>query len=100
MDNLKKVKHATITWAHEKRLKEDQELTALEKKLLDWQTDPTLGYSSREAREELAQLELRRKTILADKEALWRLKSPGYLARQWGREHKILPFLCQRQETN
>jgi len=36
MDNLKKVKQATISWAHEKKVKEDQELLSLEKRILDW----------------------------------------------------------------
>jgi hypothetical protein len=75
MDNLRKVKQATISWAHEKKLKEDQELLNIEKMLMDWQVDPGRGFSSREAREELVQVELRRRSILAEKEALWRLKS-------------------------
>jgi hypothetical protein len=70
-----KVKQDTISWAHEKRIKDDQELLSLEKKTLDWQVEPDIGFSSREAREELAQVELRWRNILADKEALWTLKS-------------------------
>jgi hypothetical protein len=44
-------------------------------KLQDWQIDPDRGFHSREAREELTQVELQRRTILAEKEAMWRLKS-------------------------
>jgi hypothetical protein len=68
MENLKKVKQSTILWAHEKRQKDDQELLSLEKNILEWQAKPNIGFSSRE---ELAQVELRRRHILADKEALW-----------------------------
>jgi hypothetical protein len=75
MNNLNIVKQATITWVHEKRLKEDQELFTLEKKILDWQVDPALGYNSRETRKEIAHLELHQKMILADKEC-WRRRSP------------------------
>jgi hypothetical protein len=71
MENLRKVKQATISWAHEKKLKEDQELRNIEKMMLDWQVDPDRGFHSRETREELVQVELRRRTILAEKEALW-----------------------------
>jgi hypothetical protein len=75
LENLKKVKHATISWAHEKKLKEDWELLNIEKMLLEWQGDPDRGFCSREGKDELVHLELRRRTILAEKEALWRLKS-------------------------
>jgi hypothetical protein len=34
LENLKKVKHATISWAHEKKLKEDQKLLNIEKMLV------------------------------------------------------------------
>jgi len=66
MDNLRKVKKETIAWAHEKRLKEDQELLNIEMKLLDWQIDPDRGFHSMEVREEITKMELRR-TILAEK---------------------------------
>jgi hypothetical protein len=75
LENLKKVKHATISWAHEKKLKEEQELLHIEKTLLEWQADPDRGFCSREGKDELVHLELRRRAILDEKEALWRLKS-------------------------
>jgi hypothetical protein len=71
MENLRKVKQATISWAHEKKLKEDKELRCLEKLLLEGQVNPDRSFLSRETREELVQLELRRRTILAENEALW-----------------------------
>jgi hypothetical protein len=58
MDNLRKLKQATISWMHEKKLKEDQELLNIEKMLMDWQVDPGRGFFSKEAREELVQVEL------------------------------------------
>jgi len=65
-ENLKRIKYATIPWAHEKKLKEEQELK---------QVGNGRGFCSTEGKEDLVRLELRRRAFLVDKEALWRLKN-------------------------
>jgi hypothetical protein len=75
LENLKRIKQATISWAHEKKVKEEQELKHIEQTLLDWQDGNGRGFCSSVEKEDLVRLELRRRELLADKEALWRLKS-------------------------
>jgi hypothetical protein len=58
MENLRKVKKATISWALEKKLKEDKELRCLEKLFLEGQVNSDRSFLSKETREELVQLEL------------------------------------------
>jgi hypothetical protein len=75
LENLKRIKHETITLAHEKKLKEEQELKLIEQSLLDWQDGNGMGFFSRVDKEDLVRLEHRKRALLTDKEASWRLKS-------------------------
>jgi hypothetical protein len=74
----------TISWAHEKKLKEEHELLHIEQTLMDWQVGSGRGFCSREDKEDLVRLEHRRRVLLAEKEALWRLKSRVIWLSMWG----------------
>jgi hypothetical protein len=67
LENLKRIKQATISWAHEKKVKEEQELKHIEQTLLDWQDGNGRGFCSSVGKRGLVRLELRRRALLAEK---------------------------------
>jgi hypothetical protein len=73
--NLKKLKKLVIPWAKEKQKAEEQELQNIEEQLRLFQEDPEAGFMSDLARENLKNLEERRRTLLVEQEEAWRLKS-------------------------
>jgi hypothetical protein len=73
--NLKRLKQATMSWAREKKLKDDQDLRDIETTLSEIQGGEGQGFTSLDAKELLCGLEKRRRVLLEEKEALWRLKS-------------------------
>jgi hypothetical protein len=75
VDNLNRLKQATKGWAREKKLKEDKEVLDIEAKLAELFDGDGQGFINQEAKEQLYGLETRRRVILAEREAQWRLKS-------------------------
>jgi hypothetical protein len=75
VENLKRLKQATKGWAREKNLKDERELRDIESTLSELQDGAGQGFSSQEAKELLYGLEKRRRVLLEEKEAHWRLKS-------------------------
>jgi hypothetical protein len=73
--NLKMVKQATITWEHKKIAREEKELKEIEDALKTIFTSTDGGLSSPETKDNLLQLEKKKRKILEDKEATRRLKS-------------------------
>jgi hypothetical protein len=72
--NLKWVKKITIDWAREKGKREEYELKYVEAQIeLITQSDGE-GYLSEASRVSLRELEVRRRKLLDEKEALWRQK--------------------------
>jgi hypothetical protein len=75
VENLKRLKQATKTWAREKQLKDDQHLRDIDLELAELQDGTGWGFYSQEAKDHLYGLEKRRRVILEEREAQWRLKS-------------------------
>lgn len=75
MENLKRLKRATIEWASKRRRKQNEDLVKIEE-ALGLLEDPTSDtYVSQESKEKILTLERSRAKILLDKEEEWRLKS-------------------------
>jgi hypothetical protein len=75
LSNIKKVKQVAITWAHQKRAREEHELKEIEEALDVIYVTIDGGLSSQESKYNLIRLEKTKRKILEDKEAAWRLKS-------------------------
>jgi len=74
-DNIKKLKRLIKDWSIAKKRREELELKQLEEELLRLYESDGGGLISQDSKEELARLEGRRNTLLAEKEETWRLKS-------------------------
>ena len=57
VENLGRIKQATKKWAHDKRIKDEQELKNLELELEEKMSDPVKAFSSEEEKEALVILE-------------------------------------------
>jgi hypothetical protein len=75
MDNLKRIKKLVIPWEKTKREEEEQDLKNIEVQLDLFYQNIDSTFSSNTSRDELKTLEAKRRKLLADKEATWRLKS-------------------------
>lgn len=75
VENLGRTKQATKKWAHEKKVKDEQELKDIELVLEEKMSDPVKAFSSEEEKEVLIIMENRRHTLLKEQEETWRLKS-------------------------
>ena len=75
VENLGRIKQETKKWAHDKRIKDEQELKNIELALEEKMSDPVKAFSSEEEKEALINLEKRRQTLLKEREEAWRLKS-------------------------
>lgn len=64
-----------LPWAHEKRIRDEQEIACLESQLEAIRQSEGDGYESVASKEALKALELRYRKLLAEKEALWKQKS-------------------------
>lgn len=73
VENLKRVKQASIIWAKEKKERDECELRYIESLLLRKMQGDGGGFISEEEKEYLTRLEKR--ILLDEKEAVWRLKS-------------------------
>eukprot|EP01018_Ginkgo_biloba_P010531 Gb_16175 [translate_table: standard] len=71
----KKLKQTTLGWAHAKKIKEAKELLEVESKLEVLYESEGDGYLLEETKAEVTALEQRKRKLLAEKEATWRLKS-------------------------
>eukprot|EP01018_Ginkgo_biloba_P022058 Gb_03022 [translate_table: standard] len=87
--NLKKLKQATIGWAHTKKIKEAKELFEVESKLEVLYVSEGVGYLSEESKAEMTTLEQRRRKLLDEKEAAWRLKSRALLLSKGDENSKV-----------
>ena len=75
MENLKRLKKATITWAKDRKIKQNEELSRIKEDLKSLESLEGNGYSSQASKEKILQLEKLQNKILLDKEEEWRLKS-------------------------
>ena len=73
--NMKRIKEATISWAHTKRVNDDKSLRDCELAINSLLHSPGMGYLDDQAKDELLSLEKKRNVILCEREELWRLKS-------------------------
>jgi hypothetical protein len=69
-----------VTWAHNKRLQDEQELASTEATLLDLYALEGGGYLTQESKEELFSLEKKKRTLLEAKEEVWcqKIKLPSW----------------------
>lgn len=74
LDNLKRVKQATISWANEKKHRDDRQLGEVERQIQAMQEGDGEGFNSPAEKEELIRLEKWR-TLLEEKEATWHLQN-------------------------
>lgn len=70
--NLKRLKEATISWAHAKRVNDDQILRECELAIGRLLQRPGLGFMDELEKEELSAWEHKRNVILCEREELWR----------------------------
>jgi hypothetical protein len=73
--NLKRIKKLVIPWEKTKQKEDERELKSIEDQLDVIYQDTDYGFSSGSSRENLKSLEVRRRQLMADQEATWRLKS-------------------------
>lgn len=98
INNLRKVKQATITWDHAKRLLDEQDHR--DSKFFGDQiiNRAGLGFLDQVTKAEVISCEARRRKLLGDKEAAWRLKSRALLLTCGDENTKFFKLL--RREGN
>eukprot|EP00253_Pinus_taeda_P036400 PITA_36400 len=75
MDNLKRLKKATIEWAKARKISQNEELSKIDADLRAMEDPEAEGYVNQESKDKILLLEKQRNKILLDKEEEWRLKS-------------------------
>jgi len=75
MENLKRLKKATIIWARDRKSKHNEELSSIKEELKKLESIEEDGYSSQASKDRILLLEKRQNQILLDMEEEWRLKS-------------------------
>eukprot|EP00253_Pinus_taeda_P010417 PITA_10417 len=75
MENLKRLKKATVIWAKERRLKQNEVLRKIREELELLESPEEDGYQSQSTKDRILQLEKGQNKILLDKEEEWRIKS-------------------------
>lgn len=75
MENLKRLKKATISWAKERHRKQNEDLTRISEELQRLESIEADSYATQESKEEIVSLEKLKNQILLAKEEEWRLKS-------------------------
>lgn len=68
MENLKRLKKATIVWASERRRKQSEDLVSIDEALRVLEEPEADAYASLESKEKILELEKKRAKILLDKE--------------------------------
>ena len=74
-------KKASLEWAHNKRLKDEQEIKYIEDEFQPMYDSDGGGYDSQESKDHLGELEGKKIVLLAE-QVVWRLKAepPGWQA--------------------
>eukprot|EP00253_Pinus_taeda_P036521 PITA_36521 len=75
MENLKRLKKATISWAKARKEAQIEELTKISEELKKLESIEEDGYLTQVSKEKILHLEKLKTKILLDKEEEWRLKS-------------------------
>eukprot|EP00253_Pinus_taeda_P033725 PITA_33725 len=75
MENLKILKKATISWAKDKKLKKNEEMSRIREEVKQMESMEIDGYSSQVSRDRILLLEKQQNKILLEKEEEWRIKS-------------------------
>eukprot|EP00253_Pinus_taeda_P025512 PITA_25512 len=75
MENLKRLKKATISWAKDKKLKQSEEMSRIREELKHMESMETDGYSSQASKDRILFLEKQQNKTLLEKEEEWRIKS-------------------------
>lgn len=75
MENLKRLKKATILWAKDRKSKQTEELSRINEELQKLESIEADGYATQESKEKIVALEKHKNQILLAKEEEWRLKS-------------------------
>eukprot|EP00253_Pinus_taeda_P034852 PITA_34852 len=75
MENLKRLKKATISWAKDKKLKQNEEMSRIREELKQMESMEIDGYSSQVSKDRILLLEKQQNKILLEKEEEWRIKS-------------------------
>eukprot|EP00253_Pinus_taeda_P004076 PITA_04076 len=75
MENLKRLKKATISWAKERQKKQNEDLINIREELKSLESIEADGYSTQASKDRILQLEKSLNQILVAKEEEWRLKS-------------------------
>ena len=73
--NLKRIKEATISWAHAKRVNDDLTLRVCELDIDSLLHSKGMGFLDDQSKDELLSLEKKQNVIPCEQEELWRLKS-------------------------
>eukprot|EP00253_Pinus_taeda_P012218 PITA_12218 len=75
MENLKRLKKATISWAKDRKLKQNEEMTRIREELKQMESMEIDGYSSQVSRDRILLFEKQQNKILLEREEEWRIKS-------------------------
>eukprot|EP00253_Pinus_taeda_P002838 PITA_02838 len=75
IENLKRLKKATISWAKERQKKQNEDLLKIREELKNLESIEADGYSSQASKDRILHLEKLQNHILLAKEEEWRLKS-------------------------
>eukprot|EP00253_Pinus_taeda_P008007 PITA_08007 len=75
MENLKRLKKATISWARERQKKQKEDLIKIKEELKALESVEADGYSTQASKDRILSLEKLQNQILLEKEEEWRLKS-------------------------
>eukprot|EP00253_Pinus_taeda_P029408 PITA_29408 len=75
MENLKRLKKATIFWAKDKKLKQNEEMSRIREEMKQMESMEIDGYSSQASKDRILLLEKQQNKILMEKEEEWRIKS-------------------------
>eukprot|EP00253_Pinus_taeda_P034819 PITA_34819 len=75
MENLKRLKKATIEWAADRKKKQNEDLIKTDEELRLLELPETNAYATQATKERIVALEKKREKILLEKEEEWRLKS-------------------------
>eukprot|EP00253_Pinus_taeda_P035564 PITA_35564 len=75
MENLKRLKKATLFWAKDRRLKQNEDLHKIREELKMLESPEEDGYQSQSSKDRILHLEKLQNKILLDKEEEWRIKS-------------------------